>query len=179
MLGIDKPDFRMRDNEIFVRYMAFATRANEYTGNLKRFLDESTDILNSRWSEDEVDIRQEAERFEAAIFATQKIFGQRDSFSTYRDASFEGRFNRAVFDIMAFFFRNQAIRDAAVQASAEVRKAFIDRSTADSDFLQSLTTTTKSKKATATRFVSWAEELTKATGEAVSPPENFLQLLRK
>lgn len=176
-LGIDSPDFRMRDNEIFLRYMAFATRAEEYAGNLKRFLDESAEILNTRWSDDESEIRDEAGRCEAAIEATREIFGQRDSFSTYNGTAFEGRFNRAVFDIMTYFFRDADVRDAALAERTKVKKAFIDRSTSDAEFLQSLTTTTKSKKATATRFVAWAEELSTATARTVVPPENFSRLL--
>ena len=178
-LGIDGPDFRMRDNEIFLRYMAFATRAETYAGNLKGFLDKSAEVLNERWSEDEDELKAEAERCNAAIVATQKIFGKRDSFSTYNEDSFGSRFNRAVFDIMTFFFRDETVREAAIQSSGQVKKAFIDLSKSDSEFLQSLTTTTKSKKATATRFVTWAKELTTATGQPVAPPKNFSQLLKK
>ncbi len=176
-LGIDGPDFRMRDNEIFLRYMAFATRAEDYSGNLKRFLDESAEILNRRWTDEESGIRAKAKRCEAAIQTTIKIFGDRDSFSTYNGEAFEGRFNRAVFDIMTYYFRDADVREAAENEPLGVKKAFINRSTSDTEFLQSLTTTTKSKGATATRFVAWAEELSTATGVAVSPPESFSRLL--
>lgn len=178
-LGIDGPDFRMRDNEIFLRYMAFATRVEDYSGNLKKFLDDSTGALNKLWATGEPEIRAEADRCNLAIEATLEIFGDRDSFSTYNGSAFEGRFNRAVFDVMTYFFRDDGVRAAAAGASGEVKEAFVDRSTRDPDFLQSLTTTTKSKSATATRFVTWAQELSAATGLAVSPPQNFAQLLLK
>lgn len=176
-LGIDGPDFRMRDNEIFLRYMAFAIRAEEYAGNLKRFLDESAEILNETWSDDEEAIRAEAQRCNQAIDATREIFGERDAFSTYNGEAFEGRFNRAVFDVMTYYFRDEDTRAAALASRNDIKKAFIGRTTSDPEFLQSLTTTTKSKKATATRFVVWAEELSAATGESVTAPEGFAELL--
>lgn len=176
-LGISGPDFRMRDNEIFLRHIAFAIRAEEYRGNLKSFLDDSTRLLNSRWGEDKLYILSAAQQCDDAILATQEIFGIPDSFKTYSDGSFQRRFNRAVFDIMTYYFRTETIRQQAVKNSTNVRDAFITRSTEDSEFLQSLTTTTKSKRFTAMRFVTWAEELSKATDTLVSPPIAFKQSL--
>jgi hypothetical protein len=38
LLGLSKPDFRMRDVELVVRYLAFQLRLPDYRGNLKNFL---------------------------------------------------------------------------------------------------------------------------------------------
>src|SRR5712691_6586714 len=35
LLGLKKPDFRMRDVELVVRFYAFSLRLSEYKGNLK------------------------------------------------------------------------------------------------------------------------------------------------
>ena len=80
---------------------------------------------------------------------------------------------------MTFFFRDDTVRVQAVKAKSALKKAFIDRSKSDVEFLQSLTTTTKSKRATAVRFCGWAEELSKATGVTVPSPPSFVELLAK
>lgn len=48
-LRIKKPDFRMRDVEVFLRYFSFQYSLNGYSGNLKRFLDDTVNLLNEAW----------------------------------------------------------------------------------------------------------------------------------
>lgn len=170
-LGIEAPDFRMRDNEIFLRYMAFAFRGEHYAGNLKKFMDESLWFLNEQWAAEEESIRAAAITAASAIETTLKIFGERDSFSTYNGEKFEGRFNRAVFDVMTYYFSDTETADAATQKSAAVKTAFIELSTENVEFLQSLTTTTKSKAAVTARFNHWGERLGSVIDTELSPPE--------
>ncbi|MCY3861002.1 MAG: DUF262 domain-containing protein [bacterium] len=169
-LGIEKPDFRMRDNEILLRAISFGRRAEEYRGNLKRFLDESTELFNTQWAEYEDTIYEEAKRCEAAIDATIEIFGAHNSFSTYSGAEFEGRFNRAVFDIMLYYFRDQTIRDKALEVPEQITDYFVQLSVENSEFQQSLIATTKSMGATATRLSEWARALESAIGMSITPP---------
>ena len=178
IFGHGKPDFRMRDNEIFLRYMAFATNVEQYRGNLKQFLDDATETLNSRWLEHEAEIRMIADQCNEAIQATRVIF-EEDAFATYNQEqnSFVRRFNRAVFDIMTYYFREPHIRKAAIRHGAQVKGAFVDLSQQRIDFQQSLTTTTKSKKATAVRFARWAKALTEVIGVPVAAPESFAEIV--
>ena len=39
ILGVNKPDFRMRDAELLLRYYAFRNFLSEYKGSMKDFLD--------------------------------------------------------------------------------------------------------------------------------------------
>jgi hypothetical protein len=176
-LGIDGPDFRMRDNEVLLRSIAFALRANEYPGNLKKFLDETAEMYNQNWTDAEAAVTAEADSINEAIEATIAVFGDRDSFSTHNGEDFEGRFNRAVFDIMVYYFREADYRGGAIDESADVKAAFVELSNSDAEFHQALTTTTKSKQATAKRFVSWASKLTETIGLEVTPPATFVKTL--
>jgi len=178
-LGISKPDFRMRDNEVFLRYMAFAMRAEYYGGNLKWFLDDTAGVLNKRWADEEAEIRAVADSCEESIAATFEVFGTRDAFCIYVDEAFGRRFNRAVFDVMTFYFRERDVREAAIGRKLDVKQAFIDRSKRDYEFFQALTTTTKSMKATATRFVGWAGALESVLGIPVKPPNAFIRVLEE
>ena len=177
-LGIQKPDFRMRDNEILLRHLAFAFRVTYYRGNLKQFLDDASEFFNSNWPEYEPKVNREAQACEDAICVTQEIFGQHDSFSTYDERGFQGLFNRAVFDIMTYYFRDADLSSGALDAKQAVKQAFIDLSTSSFQFQQSLTATTKSINATALRFVAWAKALGEAIGLEVDAPENFVARLR-
>jgi hypothetical protein len=49
LLGITEPDFRMRDVEILLRYLAFSYFISSYRGNLKKFLDDTCQYFNNSW----------------------------------------------------------------------------------------------------------------------------------
>jgi hypothetical protein len=167
-LGIPKPDFRMRDVELFVRYIAFQYSLDTYNGNLKTFLDNECKRLNTSWTTDEADIRHKAEQMEAAISASYDIFGD-NSFRKYDGHSYETRFNRAVFDIIIYYFADDAIRKSALAKKTKVKSAFETLST-NTAFIKSIETTTKSVDATRTRFLTWGQTLGRALGVKVTLP---------
>jgi len=167
-LGIPKPDFRMRDVELFVRYVAFQYSLDTYTGNLKAFLDDECKRLNSKWATDESDIRYKAQEMEAAISASYEIFGD-NAFRKYDGHNYETRFNRAVFDILIYYFSDEAVRKSALAKKAKVKSAYEALSN-NSAFIKSLETTTKSVDATRTRFLTWGQTLGKAPGVKVTLP---------
>lgn len=167
-LGIPRPDFRMRDVELFVRYVAFQYSLDTYTGNLKTFLDDECKRLNSRWTTDEPDIRHKAEQMEAAISASYDIFGD-NAFRKYDGHNYEIRFNRAIFDILIYYFANDTVRNSALSKKTKVKNAYEALST-NSAFIKSVETTTKSVDAARTRFLTWGQTLGKATGVKVTLP---------
>jgi hypothetical protein len=167
-LGIPKPDFRMRDVELFVRFIAFQYSSANYGGNLKSFLDDECSRLNSRWKSDEPDIRHKAEQLEAAISAAYQIFAS-NTFRKYDGRNYEVRFNRAVFDIIVYYFADDTTRKAALTKKAKVKAAFESLST-NTAFVKSIETTTKSVGATAARFGLWGQTLSKALGIKIARP---------
>lgn len=158
ILGNSAPDFRMRDAEILVRYYAFRFFANEYGGNLKKFLDDACENLNASWNVREEEIRQKYEDFEEAVFAISEVFAE-DSFRKWKDGRFERLFNRAIFDVMAFYFSLPEVNRRIAGNEQAIKQAFIDLSRSNPEFVDSLETTTKSIRATHVRFERWAEAL--------------------
>lgn len=158
VLGIDAPDFRMRDVELLVRYFAFARFLKTYSGDLKDFLDETCKQLNAAWKTDEASIRNDAASADAAIEATYEIFG-RSAFRRWNGKAYEPRFNRAVFDAMIFFFREPSLRDAAQAKRDGVVSAFKALMTKDPKFVEAVLTTTKSTNATSYRLKAWGGAL--------------------
>jgi hypothetical protein len=157
-LKLTKPDFRMRDVELLIRFFAFSAFLDEYTGNLKQFLDATCWTLNDRWEQQEDEILGTADACDCAIEATLEIFGKA-AFRRFSAEDARVPFNRAVFDVMTFYFQQPEIRDAAVAASPEVVSAFNDLCLNDSAFLDSITSTTKSIPATHTRLEHWGKAL--------------------
>jgi hypothetical protein len=167
-LGISKPDFRMRDVELFVRYFAFLRFIADYAGNLKSFLDNTCRALNHSWPKEAANIESGAAAMEASIRASYDIFGQH-AFRKYDGEHYENRFNRAVFDIMLYYFSNEDTRTRALARKAKVKGAFQTLSS-DRTFVKALETTTKSVEATRIRFQRWGQQLSKALSMKITVP---------
>ncbi|MFK0148175.1 DUF262 domain-containing protein [Streptomyces griseus] len=166
----DKPDFRMRDVEILLRYFGFQYMLEVYTGNLKKFLDETVNYLNDEWDRDEESIREVGADFEKAIEGAFSVFGE-NAFYRWSNGRYEGRFNRAVFDIMAYYFTDEDVRDRAVEQKEEVEAAFKNLCDTNAQFVESIQTTTKTPLATHRRLSLWGEALSAATGMDLQIPE--------
>ena len=175
ILNIKKPDFRMRDVEILVRYFCLKNFASEYAGNLKKFLDDSCEYLNDHWSEWEETVRRQADDFETAVNLSYEVFDglpfRRWNSSEDGDA-YENRFNRAIFDVIIYYFTESKVRNAMTSAvKVRLNKAFKKLCLEDEAFVRSIVSTTKSKTATSTRFNRWGAALSRAIGIAVSVPK--------
>ena len=158
LLKAEKPDFRMRDVELLVRYYAFKNFLPSYAGNLRTFLDRACMRLNSDWDIRRSALEAQAEELEGALATVFEIFKE-DACRKWDGKRFETRINRAVFDIMTFYFSNKEVREKAIENSAAVKEDFKRLCSDNVEFRRSLEVTTKSLNATRTRFTCWAEVL--------------------
>jgi len=162
LLGRDgKPDFRMRDVEVLIRFFGFQYFLDEYSGDLKEFLDSTVKKLNVRWVSESYEIRRVADHCVEAIQFTQEIF-EEDAFSKATQKGFERRFNRAVFDIMVFYFSDPKVRSLVLQEGPDVKQLFFDLCSQNEEFRRSLESTTKTVGATIKRLGIWGEVLAEA-----------------
>ena len=157
-LGLSGPDFRMRDVEILIRFFAFAGLVRQYRGNLKDFLDGTSEHFNREWSARQSDIEDLAKQCDYAIDTTIEVFDE-NAFRRWVGGRFEGRFNRAVFDIMTYYFRDADTRRLAVQNAAQIIKTFKGLCETDREFSDSIRVTPKTTKATFTRLQTWGGAL--------------------
>ncbi|MEK7396442.1 MAG: DUF262 domain-containing protein, partial [Candidatus Poribacteria bacterium] len=169
-LGIEGPDFRMRDVEILFRYFAFSLFLGDYHGNLKDFLDNTGERLNRLYQDDSKYVEDEARRCEKSINATFSIFG-RYAFKRWNDGvkKYDGPFNRAVFDVMTYYFKHDAIAKKAIEEKEAVTEAY-KVLCKKPIFLNSIQTTTKSLKATTARLNAWGKSLEKTLDIKVPYP---------
>lgn len=169
-LKLKQPDFRMRDVELVLRWYAYKNFASEYAGDLKKFLDNATKSFNKDWEEKKDELESQALELDRALIAAREIFGDRGELRKWNGENYERRINRAVFDIMAYYFSDEVIRKAAVDRSADIKAAFEAECVNNREFVSSLETTTKSIQANRTRFSVWAQILNRITGIAVASP---------
>jgi len=168
-LGLDKPDFRMRDTELALRFFAYKNSLSEYTGSLKLFLDRFTIEANRNWQNVSATLQRQAAQLDDSIEITRAIFGPSAYLRKWNGASYEPRINRAVFDIMTYYFSEPNIGQQAVASAGAIKAEFERLCEADERFRSSLEQTTKSLGANATRFSVWGEGLRSVLGNAVVP----------
>ncbi|WP_198041237.1 DUF262 domain-containing protein [Delftia sp. HK171] len=75
ILKIDRPDFRMRDAELMLRFIAFNNFILKYTGSLKDFLDSTCGELNANWMGWKSVLEEQIESLDLAHIIIKSIFG--------------------------------------------------------------------------------------------------------
>lgn len=169
VLNLRKPDFRMRDAELLTRWYAFRYFAPEYSGQLKTFLDRACETLNRQWQERAEVVHMDLEQFEAAVATAYYVFGA-NAFRKWSRGTYERLFNRAIFDIVTYYFADPMVRSAAELNAPAVEAAFKDLCQNNTEFLAAVERTTKSIGATTTRMSLWARALSSAAGIDVHSP---------
>jgi Protein of unknown function DUF262 len=121
-------DFRMRDVELLLRYVAFHYFLPRYDGNIKKFLNMTCEVLNQEWNDKEDDIKKVVDEFENAVEATISIFGDKNVAHVWvgEEEVYRTQFNRATLDVMVFYFSDETIREAAQKNKEQVENAFKD-----------------------------------------------------
>lgn len=148
VLGIDQPDKRLIDAEILLKYISNRNSLIEYSGNLKRFLDDNLVKLNKNWVSKEVDIKELLTQFDSGIERLVNIIGN-DNIGRYNG---ESRFNRNVFDVQIFYFSQLLDSDTNLVNNSKYIEGFKELSKTNSEFRKSLTSSTNTKKNFTTRF---------------------------
>lgn len=160
-----REDFRMRDAEMLLRFIAWKERLAAYRGNLRQFLDDTCIAEQQRWASDgPAHATYLFERCELAIQRTFDIFGD-NAFLRFESGSYNRRFNIAVFDLMTVLLSDNALDDAMIRRHASaIREAYEELCTSDEKFRTSITSTTKSIPAVSERFETFAERIEEICG---------------
>ena len=168
ILGIEAPDFRMRDVDLLLRMIAFSLRLKDYGGDLKKFLDGTHDLLNSEWSfrgdsiallvrdiNDAIDFL--IRNFENPLHVGRKI----------KNGEFESQINRALLDVQLASVLPRGNRDKIERIGLKIKDITENLCKNDFRFIQSISSTTKSKTAVNDRFCIWKKEVEACLGESI------------
>jgi hypothetical protein len=172
ILKSKNPDFRMRDVELLLRYVAFHYFISEYRGNLKAFLDLTCKVLNRDWESKSDDIQNTINQFEKAVETTINIFGEKNFSRMWVSSSktYRPQFNRAILDVMVFYFSDSLIRQSAERNKEAVEEAF-KRLCSGNEFKESVEGTTKNIRETHTRLSSWGDALSEVLDTKFNIPK--------
>lgn len=169
LLKTKEPDFRMRDTELLLRFIAFHFFLERYRGDLKKFLDDTCGDLNSSWDTEQRNIEHAIQQFEQATELCFHIFSERHIARRWIKNSFQGQFNRAIFDVLVYYFADEKIRQESWDKKTEILSAFKKLCDTSQEFVDSVTSTTKSIGATYTRLRRWGETLSQIVNSVALP----------
>jgi len=174
MLNLAKPDYRMRDVEIVIRYFTFKYFLADFKGNLKKAFDNTVKVLNENWEQREKEIISDAHELNNAIDFTIDLFGdKKQAFSKWTGSYYQGNFNRAIFDIMVFYFSDAELRKEAESKKKEIEESFRHLCESDALFRLSFEHTTKSVENTFKRINTWGKSLADLLDYKLEVPNNI------
>jgi len=156
------PDFRMRDTDILLRYVAFHYYLSDYRGDVQMLLDKTCQNFNQEWEKRSDEIINVVDQFEKAVQTTINIFGEKNFSRLWlpESATYRSQFNRAILDVMVFYFCDDLIRAAAEKNKEQVEEAFKSLfCTADNRFKNAVLINTNTMQSIYNRFHLWGKAL--------------------
>ena len=171
LLGNSHPDRRMVDAELTLRHLAFAKSTVRYRGNLKLFLDDTSEQFNAKWGSLHDSATEALNGLSSAIDAAFDLFGPEKVCRKWSGARWERALNRAIFDFQMYSLSRPEVRQAASGHGDEIMARFQGACETDEAFVRSITTTTKTSDAFIVRHRKWQEILRDVTGVDYPLPE--------
>lgn len=161
-----EPDFRMRDTQILLRYVAFQLFLSQYKGLLNLFLNDANRKLNKLWllPKGQEKIQSIVATFAKAINLTIQIFGEKNFARIWlsNKNKYEKQRNQSVLEVMLFYFSDHKIQsqlaDIDVAKKKNIERAFQDLCGSE-EFLKTMRSSTQNIPNTSTRLKLWGEKL--------------------
>jgi hypothetical protein len=127
--------------------------------------------LNGLFLTQPEDIRNRADSIDAAIQASIEIFGLRHVSRKWLGDRYEPRINRAILDVLVYYFADPAIREAALVKRQAIVNAFQYLFTDGTEFRDAVESTTKSLRATYERYALWGKALASVLPVLIPVPQ--------
>lgn len=155
------PDPRMKDVELLLRYIAFEVNIQNYDGNFKEFLDKICDHFNKNWESKKSEVDSLCRKFENVVEASYSIFGEDSAFKVYSADGFERRFNRAVFDIQAYYLGHPLLygKTFSSDEAANIVNGFCWLCVNRRSFEKAVSSNTNNIRNFSTRFTLFGEKM--------------------
>jgi len=165
VLGLESPDKRLVDSEIILKFIANKFNISNYKGNLKTYLDEVLIDLNKNWQQKKQIVENLYTKFNTGIAILEKLVGK-DKSGRYFD---EKRFNRNIFDVQIFFASELTENDIDDIKINAFQNALQKLSEKNSEFRDSLVSTTTSLKNIKKRYLEFGNEFDKIFNKQITP----------
>ncbi|MGH8157764.1 MAG: DUF262 domain-containing protein [Rhodanobacter sp.] len=143
VLNLGAPDNRLRDAEILLRYIAFSIFGQRYGGNLTPFLDESMATVNEGWNKYKPEVMRFFDELNYATTQLIDVFNVQHVGRKFANGKWESRFNRALYEVEAFYFGKLPPGALGSVKSEDVVGEFEEFCGHSPEFLDSIETSTK------------------------------------
>ena len=156
--GGDEPEGRFKEREVILRFFAFANRLPQYSGNLKRFLNE---YMGQYAPREPQDLKAHAAQFRQTMQNIYAVFGDKaarlyEISSRTNKGGWDSKFSVTAFDIQASALMNQP--PAKVQKAAEqIRELFLFTILTDIEMQDAISKRTGSTLQTKVRWTKFRE----------------------
>lgn len=183
LTGLTKPDRRMADIELVLRFCAFyhATYL-KYKPPMKKFLNNDMLMYQNISDEDAFELK---EKFKNGLMIIRSMFdknafkryyrGKEDSISGYWE---QKKFNFSLYDILLGILCTQD-RNVIYQRMDSIREGFIDLMVNDASFIDSIELSTSSVQAVVNRFDKFRFMVQELIGINTHEPRTFSMILKK
>jgi hypothetical protein len=183
LLGLKRPDKRMKDVELVLRFSAFFHQTYlNYKPPMKQFLNKEMED-NQFIAEDKKNYLVNA--FKNSVQIIKSLFGQHAFKRFYKgnEKNPNGywepkKFNASLYDILMYSFAKED-KNRVYQHLDKIREALIYLMTEDQEFIDSIELSTSSVRAVTTRFDKWRLVLKDIIGIQVKEPRCFSYELKK
>lgn len=132
-------------------------------------MDKTCKSLNVKYTSHKEIIEDQAKEFVEAINTTFEIFGS-GAFRKWDSDKYTKQFNRAVYDIMIYYFSISEIRKKSLENKEAIKRKFEELCSTDLEFLQSFEFSTKDIVRTTKRFSTWGNALSDILSLPISSP---------
>lgn len=183
LLGIKKPEKRMRDVELVLRFAAFCHSTYiKYKPPIKRFLNNDMETYRFITEKDATELRT---AFKNTISIIKSFLGQHAFKRFYSgnksqpDGYWEKKkFNASLYDILMDTFA-RVDKNKAMQHLDSIREAYVDLMTSDQQFIDSIELSTSSTQAIHMRFTKWRSTLDSVFSITQREPRQFSAQLKE
>jgi hypothetical protein len=155
VMGLNEPDNRLRDIEIILRFIAVYFMGDQYRGNLRLFLDKSMQDINREWSVYRTKVDKLYKQFNDAIGLLEEILGKENVGRKYSNGEWEHRFNKVLFEVEVYYFIHLLNENIDTRSKAKFAKEFRNLCANDTQFRDSIESSTKDVNRYKTRFIKF------------------------
>ena len=183
LLGIDRPEKRMKDVEFVLRFASFYHSTYlKYSPPIRFFLNE--DMRRHQFISDR-DAQSLEKPFKNTVSIIKSLLGKH-AFKRYYKGDIKNKngnwepkkFNASLYDILMYSFATND-KNTVYQNLDSIREALIHLMTEDSEFISSIELSTSSLQAVTKRFDKWRLTLQDIIGIARKEPRCFSAKLKQ
>ena len=152
-MGLEEPDPRLYDVEFILRFIVFKIFGYEYTGNLKKFLDEFMGTINDEWDKYKDNVQVIVDSIYCALENLKLIFDETEIGRRYSNNKYFPKYNKVILEAQLFYFSKIERKRLTKRKNLNFKKEY-EKLCANKDFLQAISGSTKDIAKYRSRYIS-------------------------